>query len=60
MKTRVPRTKGFPVSPKTVAKWRPPTPKAPASSVAHPLFIPLLRVAPEHNIQSMHTNTYNN
>lgn len=46
MKTRIPRTIGFSLSPKVVAKCCPPTPKAPANNVAHPLFKPLLRVAP--------------
>lgn len=45
-KTKKPRTTGLTVGPNRLAKDSAPRPNAPASKVANPLFIPLLKVAP--------------
>lgn len=44
-----PRTTGSPFSPQILAKYSAPTPKAPASSVAQPLFMHFDRVPPIYN-----------
>ena len=45
-KTRQPRTTGLIVGPNRLAKDSAPRPNAPASKVAKPLFMALLKVAP--------------